>query len=222
MFMQKRLMYVALVACSVFMFGKCNKDDVTPPVINFSPLTAGSTWTYSTNTGSSFTLTATSRDTAVNGKAYRVLTNSAGPNNYVTKVNNDYYRYGIFAAVGNTGIEELYLKDNVDANGTWTENRTIPVTIPGTPPVTLTVPVVLKYVIKSKGGARTVSGKNFNNVIEVRLDISATGFGALADGTFYYADGVGLVEQTINVYANALAGIPASTNTQILTSYTIK
>ena len=71
---------VCLVLCSVFFFSKCKKDD-TPvaATTDYSPLTAGSNWTYSYSQNSSaattFTLTATANDTTVaNGKKYTILT----------------------------------------------------------------------------------------------------------------------------------------------------
>jgi hypothetical protein len=210
--------YCALVACTVFIFGNCKKSsDDTPvtPVVNFSPYTANSTWTYRTELNTTFTLTATNRDTSINARTYRVLTNSTGGNNYLAKVDHDYYRYGIIPAVGATGLEELYLKDNVDVNGTWTDSKSINVTGIGA------VPVNLLYTVKSKGGTRTVNGVVFNKVTYVRLDISSI-VGAVGGGDFYYAEGVGVIEQVIVINPIPLAGITGSTSSQVLINYVIR
>ena len=191
----------------------CKKGSVEV-ALDFSPLTAGSTWTYQNTPGTPFTLTATNRDTVAAGKTYRVLTSTGGVNNYRGKSGNDYYRFGAFAVAGLNGVEELYLKDNQEVNGTWSASQNI--TVPNIPfPLT----GILTYTIKSKGSTRTVAGKSFSNVIYVRLDISISGLGSIGGGDFYYAEGVGLIESTLNITA---PGQPAINQTQILTAYSIK
>jgi hypothetical protein len=177
-------------------------------------MTAGSTWTYENNPGAPYTLTATNRDTVAAGKTYRVLSSSSGGNTYRGKSGNDYYRFGAFSAVGLSGVEELYLKDNQPVNTTWSTSQNI--TVPNIPfPLT----AVLAYTIKSKGETRTVSGKTYSNVVYVRLDISIGGIGSIGGGDFYYAEGVGLVESKIIITA---PGQQPVNQTQVLTSYTIK
>ncbi len=107
----------------IFLLSGCGKD--SPVKIDYSPLTAGSTWTYENTPGTPFTLTATNRDTVALGKTYKILTNSNGPNNYRAKVGNEYYRFGAFATVGLNSVEELYLKDNVAVNATWSSSQNI-------------------------------------------------------------------------------------------------
>lgn len=214
----KSISAAALLLCFTVFFSCKKKADV---VIDYGPLTAGSTWTYqATTTGSpsgSYTLTATNRDTLVNGKNYRVLTNSGGPNNYRHKAGNDYYSFGTFPALS-LNVEQLYLKDNVDVNATWQSTQTF--TVPQFPlPLTAT----FVYTIKEKGLSRTVSGANFSNVTKVGLAISVSGgIGVVANADFYYAPSVGLIENTYNVNAIPLAGVSASSTTEILTSYSIK
>ena len=220
--MSKRIFSTAtIIACFALVVSCKKKADAVPVPSDFGPLTTGSTWTYqSTTAGSpstSYTLTATNRDTSINGKSFRVLTNSTGPNNYRNKTGNDYYSFGSFQAL-NLKLEQLYLKDNVDVNATWQSTQAF--TVPQFPlPLTAT----FIYILKEKGISRNVNNKAFTNVIKVGLNISVSGgIGAVANADFYYAPGVGLIENTYNVNAIPLAQVSASSTTEILTSYSIK
>lgn len=191
---------------------KKKKDDVAPT--DYSPLTAGSTWTYQTTAGPNYTLTATNRDTVAMGRTYRVLTNSAGPNNYRAKSGADYYRFGVVPGFGANGFEELYLKDGQALNAIWQATQTI--NVPGVPvPVTAT----LKYTLKEQGISRTVAGKAFANVQHVRLDVSVALVGSVGGGDFYYAKGVGLIESSLLLNAQ---GQQVANVSETLVAYTIK
>ncbi len=181
---------------------------------DYSPLTANSTWTYKTNSGSTFVITATNRDTVAKGKTYKVLLNSAGQNLYQSKAGGEYFRFGTFADVGINAVEELYLKDNQPVNATWLISQAF--SAPGIPiPLTAN----LNYTIKEKGINKTVGSKSFTNVIHIRLDLSIAGFGSIGGGDFYYANGVGLIENIINV---TVPGQAAFSQTQQITDYSIK
>jgi hypothetical protein len=215
--MQKRFLntcLMALIVCSIFVQCKKSSTAATVTPVTFSPLTTGSSWTYQNNGTTSFTLTATNRDTLINGRSYKVLSNSGGTNNYLAVSGSDYYRFGDFPAISASGIEELYLKDNLAVSGVWTATQNI------TTPIAATI--TLGYSIKEKGTTRTVAGKLFSNVTKVRLDLSVPFLGNLGGGDFYYAEGVGMIENNIAINAVAPLGIPAFNQTQILTSYTIK
>ncbi|MDQ6814118.1 MAG: hypothetical protein M3040_10290, partial [Bacteroidota bacterium] len=74
--MKKTIVPICFICSAMLFFIQCKKDSATPAEINFSPLTAGSNWTYKYTEGtttSTFTLTATNRDTVANTKTYRVL-----------------------------------------------------------------------------------------------------------------------------------------------------
>ena len=195
----------------------CSKSTTTPnvvPTADFGPLTANSTWTYQNTPGASFTLTATNRDTMANGKTYRVLLNSSGGNNYLGKAGSNYYRFGSIAQLKINAAEELYLKDDQPVNATWLANQSF--TVPGIP---LPLTANLNYSIKEKGISRTVASKAFSNVTHVRLDLSITGFGSIGGGDFYYANGVGLIENEIKINVPGQAAI---NQTQAITAYSIK
>ncbi len=212
-----------------FIFGSCKKSSSDPvtATIDFLPLNVGTFWNYlsttttTTTTTSNFTLTVTNKDTTINAKTYKVLSNSAGANNYWTKVTNDYYRYGSVAGatfIGN--VEELYLKDNLAANGTWTSS--IPVTY-NSIPLTITA----SYKIVATGQAKTVGSNSFTDVTQVHVDFSTSylpfiPLTTLGGGDFYYAKGVGLVSQTISIAANTSLAIAASTVKWDLQTYSIK
>ncbi len=217
--MKTNLLASALLLSGLVLFG-CKKKTETVAV-DFGPLTAGSTWTYrSTTVGSpatNYTLTVTSRDTAINGKTYRVISNSGGGNNFRNKTGNEYYSFGRFEAI-NANVEQLYLKDNADVNAKW--QSTTGFTAPQFPiPLTATS----EFTLKEKGLSRTVNGTNYTNVIKIGLTVSVSGgLGVVATGDAYYAAGVGQIENVYNVNAIPLASIPASSTTEILTSYSIK
>lgn len=208
---------LSLVAIlSITIYTDCNKNPLEPS-LNFSPSTAASTWTYVNTPGGTFTLTSTNRDTTINSSSYHVYTSTAGGNTYMRKSGDDYYRFGNIAAIGAT-IEELYLKQNLNVNESWTQ--TLPFTVPQLPGIPLVA--TLNYGVKEKGVARTVGTKSFTNVTHIRLDITVSNLGAVADGEFYYAAGIGLIENLINIKSIPLAGITASTSTQKITDYNIK
>ena len=91
----KNTVLIALVALLLGFNSSCKKKDSTPPSTtpqNFQPVSAGSTWTYATvsnGVSGSYTITATGNDSTINGKVYKIFTNSAGPNEYYYKTGND-------------------------------------------------------------------------------------------------------------------------------------
>ena len=206
------LLLLAASLSATVLFTNCKKK-AAAVAVNFSPSTTGSTWTYSNTPGTPFTLTATSKDTLIVSRTYRVFANNNGPNNYLAKIGNDYYRFGEVPLLGPNGLEELYLKDNLALNGIWSAQ--VPISVPGFPAVTATN----TYTIKSTGGIRVVNGVTFNKVTYVRMDISLTLLGLVGGGDFYYADGVGLIQNSI------IVNVPGQTpinQSQLLTSYSIK
>lgn len=201
----------------VLIIAGCKKSSTQPVVDNtpdYSPMTAGSTWTYELNTGQTYTLTATNKDTVAAGRTYKVFTNSAGPNAYRNKSVNEYYRFGIIEGVNANGFEELYLKDNQDVNGLWQTVQTV--NVPGIP---LPLIATLKYTIAEKGISRTVNGKNYANIIHIRMDVSVANYGSIGGGDFYYANKVGLIEDALLLTAQ---GQVLTNTSEKLITYTIK
>lgn len=195
--MKKTFLPVCFVASAMLFFTQCKKDTstTTTAAANFNPLTTASNWTYryteGTSAANTFKLTVTNRDTLINGKTYKVLSNSDGTTSYMAKVGSDYYRFASFPGIGINSFEELYLKDNKAVNDTWTNTATFKY-------AGADITANLTYTIKGKGESRTVNGSAFNNVTRVRLDIAVFG-GVIGGGDFYYQDGVGLIEDDILV-----------------------
>jgi hypothetical protein len=235
----RKILFV--LTASLFVFGKCNKSDEPVSSTGFLPLTSGTFWTYLvTNTGtttttSNLTLTVTGKDTTINynntgNKTYKVLTSSAGANNYWAIIGSDYYRYGIIpgaTAAGN--VEELYFKDNLALNGTWTNTFPVNYTITGVGTVALNVSA--KYTIAATGQSKTVtagsSTNTFPDVTTVHVDFSTSyppflPTTALGSGDFYYAKGIGLISQSVSITANTQLGIASSTLKWDIQTYQVK
>lgn len=222
----KKFTWCAFVLISALLtVAGCKKDSTPASTANYSPLTAGSTWTYQATTtpsggapsSGSYTLTATSRDTLVTGRNYRVLTSTTGTNSYRAKVGNDYWSFGSIATA-NIQIEQLYLKDNADVNATWQSTQGFQV-----PAFPIPLTATLIFTVKEKGITRVVNGTTFNNVIRVGLKVGISGVvGDVVDADFYHAPGVGMIENRYRVQNLAIAGVPDSETVEILTSYTIR
>lgn len=214
--MKNVLLSFCLVVSTLFLFTKCKKGDAAPitATVNYSPLTAGSSWTYNytenTSPAVSYTYTVTGKDTTINDKKYNVLSTSDGSENrYMAKIDSNYYRYASISDIGN--FEELYLKDNREVNSTWPGSATI--NYPGFPAITAN----LTYTVKEKGISYAVNGKTYSDVIHIRLDASALA-NNIGGGDFYYAKDIGLIENKILL--NYLG--QSFTSNQQLTAYLIK
>lgn len=204
--------------CVLFLSG-CKKDDAAPASKSFSPLTVGTNWNYNyveNGNTSNFTVTVSNlADTTVaSGRKYKILNNSEGGHNYLSQSGNDYYRFASFPALGIDNFEELYLKDNEAINGTWKNTTTF--TLPGNPFV---LTADLTYKIAEKGITRVVGANTYSNVTHVHVDFKITIAGNVGGGEFYYAEGIGLIEDQIDI---SVTGQPPYNSKQTLVSYEIK
>lgn len=220
--MKKPLLNLLSLVFLALTFTGCSKDDdndPTPATASYNPLTVGTNWTYTATEGNSapatFKLTVTNKDTTAGTRTYKVLTNTAGQNNYMANSGNSYYRLASYPTFGINNFEDLYLVDNKNVNETWTSTASF--SFSGLP-----LTATLLYTIKEKGITRTVSGKNYTDVIHVRLDLSVTNFGNVGGGDFYYANGVGMIENTILITPPLLLGLPNYNYKQLLTASEIK
>jgi hypothetical protein len=178
------------------------------------PMTAGSTWTYQSSTGSSYTLTATNKDTVAQGKTFKVFAGSSGQNRYRMRAANEYYQLTVIPQLSPEGFAELFLKDNQAVGANW--KSALPISVP-TIPIPLTAN--LTYTIRAKDTTRAVNNKIFNKVVHVNLDVSIAPLGSVGGGNFYFADKVGLIEGSMLV---SMQGQQVLNQSEILTSYTIK
>lgn len=215
----------SLITITLFALS-CKKDKTDPvdPVGNkpYTNMNYQTRWTYDVKTQDpatgdttavTDTATVSDRDTTVaqgtaDQRTYKVITHTSGANSYLNISGNDYYQYQDVAALG-VQVQALYLKDNVDVNGTWTQNETV--TVPGIPiPLTLT----FTSTIFEKGGSRTVNGITYNDIIGVSTTLTVPGLPVTSDIKNYYARNIGLIEGSYDIDATGVTSL--HTKTQII------
>lgn len=221
----------------IIFFSQCKKESTTtiidPPVTvtkDYSPVTSGSTFTYSDSTNdlvTSFTLTATGTNSTMFGKAYSKMTTSNGNTLFRGKAGAKYYQLTSYPSMSSNEFENIYLNDSLPVNSTWTVSFKI-LNVLGFPD---SLTAVATYKISEKGISRAIQGKLYTDVIHVSLtDVSAYSAvppsgqlaAGIASGDFYYALGVGLVQARFMIEDVPSFGISAYKSSQILTSYSIK
>lgn len=199
----KKILFAFLVTSIATI--SCKKDKNTPAVAtssNYMSLTTNSTWQYKTvnnlalnNDSVIYTVTSTNRDSTINSKIYHVLTTTNGPNQYRNITANAYYTFqALPEALGGSTVETIYLKDNVAANGSWSQLYNI--TASGLPAT-----INLIDTIVEKGISRTVNGIAYTDVIHVTTTLSVSVLGSplptgavITDIQNYYAKNVGMIE----------------------------
>jgi hypothetical protein len=209
----------ALLALPLF-FASCDKDDdpAPPAAANYQPTTIGSTWNYETttkpaNTKTSYTLTATSSDSTINGKTYKVFTNSGGDNDYYYNNGTDYYQFGGIAGITDNA-ELLYLKTNVAVGAGWDETKTV--AIPGLGDAS----VKLNYTYFEKVASMTVEGNTYTDVLHIKValsNITISGFPitiTTQDLHFFYAPGVGRIKSQIKLTLTPPLGSPIAVDNE--------
>ena len=215
----KKIILTILTATLIGISCK-KKDDPDPlPTNKFMSLTAGSSWNYELVNNlipstATFTLTSTSRDSMINGKAYHVFTNSRSANEYYNITGNDYLNFrSLPAAIGGSFVEYIYLKDNAAAGASWTQS--FAVSANGIP-----ISATLNNTITAKGITKVVKGITYNNVYHVTtaLSVSASGFPIPASGLStniqtFYAERFGII-QSINKISLNYLGFTDNTDQQ--------
>ncbi|MBC7423430.1 MAG: hypothetical protein H7334_08275 [Ferruginibacter sp.] len=203
---------LAFLAISIAIIS-CKKDKSIPASAttdNYMPFTANSTWQYKTvnnlmvnNDSVIYTVTSSNRDSTINSKIYHVLTTTNGPNQYRNITGNDYYTFqALPQALGGSAVETIYLKDNIAANGNWSQLYNI--TASGLP-----VTINLLNTIAEKGISRTVNGIAYTDVIHVTTTLSVSLLGSplptgavITDIQNYYAKKVGMIESKNKISIN--------------------
>jgi hypothetical protein len=225
--MQKTILICAtlfIVLCS----GNCKKNGTNPPAADqgdYQPLTPGSEWNYTVTGGASagsYKLTVLNRDSSVNGRSFRVFSNTAGSNEYYNKTGSDYFRFAAPAELNNQQIELLYLKDNLAKGQTWAETKTVRINFSGT---LVNVTAQFTYTVADKGIEHVVNGVTFKDVIKLTVVPVFTAFGSnipiqSSSIQYFYARKVGLINNIIALKIE-LASIDVNTETK-LGAYTIK
>lgn len=217
---------LVLLLAGTLVFAACKKSDsgsATSTSDTYINTTSGSSWSYqqtnlTTNSGpSNYTVTSTSRDTTINSRKYHVYNYSDGGSQYLGLDGHDYYQYDSIPVSGGINIERLFLKDNVSAGTTWTQDFSL--SIPG---IQLPVPLNISNKIAEKGIDRTVNGTAYSNVIHVSTTLSSAlipGSALSSSIDSYYAPKYGLIENTTVVQLNYL-GLVENVNlkTQLMSS----
>lgn len=200
--MKNRYLYIGafILAC---LISSCSKEEsqeggsITTPATNcaYAPYTAGSTFSYiniSNSDTSDYTLTVVG-DTTINGATYKKVGNdsvflcSGCDNGVYTQVANLLTFQGYHA----NDLKLTYLKDNVPAGGSWQDTITVN-------NGTISTTGILEFTVTEKDISKTVNGKEYENVIAVRMDAYAiilnnpVPVGTIS--TSYYSKGVGLIE----------------------------
>lgn len=225
----KKIIFALLAICGAV--SSCKKDSTSTPTenIKYMSYTANSTWNYEvlnnlTSLTTSYTLTSTSRDSTINGKAYHVFTNSSGSaNEYYFLSGSDYYNFqNLPATLSGNAIENIYLKDNAAANTSWSQSYAV--TASGIP---LTITIV--NTIAEKGMSKTVNAIAYTDVVHVTSAVSVSLLGTplpagavTSDVQSFYAKKYGLIQSNNKIKIN-YSGIVSNTDQQtILKSSDIK
>ena len=189
----------------------CQKDDEptpTPPVADkYMSTSTGSTWNYELTDKSSGTtitklyiVTALGTDSTINAKQYRIFSNNGGTGNeYYNVSGNDYYNLRVLpTAFGGGSVENLYLKDNVDAGTSW--SQTINVTLGGFPTT-----ATITNTVAAKGLTQTVKNISYDSVTQVTttINVPLLPTGLTTDIQAYYAPRVGMIRSINKISVNA-------------------
>lgn len=196
---------ILLFPAFMLVISACKKNDSTntPPSSQdtaYLTTSAGSTWNYHqtdasgmTPINTDYTVTSTSRDTSINGKSYHIFSGSDGSTQYFNITGHDYYQFdSLPATLGTSVFERLYLKDNVAAATTWSQDTNV--ALSGVP---FPIPIIITYNIVEKGITRTVNGTTYTGVIHVGASIHSSlipSASLTSDINSYYAKKYGLIE----------------------------
>lgn len=190
--------FLFLAGCTLLM--ACSKeishDGTGFPTCEYAPYTTGSSFSYIdvnlTQDTIAYTLTV-SGDTTINGSTYKIVKDDSvffcsncKDGNY-TQIASILTFQGYKA----DSLQLTYLKENAPLGSSWSDTVTVS-------NGTLTTKAVLQHSITQKGITKTVNGKDYLDVIAVKLDASAivldnpVPIGTIS--TSYYAKGIGLIE----------------------------
>ncbi|MGV3541416.1 MAG: hypothetical protein ACO1OQ_16490 [Rufibacter sp.] len=161
-----------------------DKDDEPTASLDYAPSTAGSTWTY--GGAATYTNTALGTTKTMNGKTFHEFETKQGTSKtaaYLSKEN------GVYTSMGSdpraAGVEMTVLKEHEPVGATWTQTA-----------VVNGVTTNYTYTIVGKGVTKTVGGKEFKEIIQVKLETVFTFMGMEVPApvaNYYHAKGIGMV-----------------------------
>lgn len=199
----------------------CKDDVLSASVTSYLNLTAGSARTYefknntAPTTTNTYTVTSTNRDTTINSRSYHVFTNSMGGSEYYAQSGGDYYAYqALPAAMANTNVEILFLKDNAATGTSWLAGTTT-VNVPGFGTLTINI----NNTIAAKGLSKTVNAITYTDVIHVSSVISVPGFPTAVSSNihYYYAPKYGLIENSVEL-SSTFIQLSVDTDTRLMSA----
>jgi hypothetical protein len=206
----KKTIFALFSICLIATSCKKDKSDPVNPIADkpYMNINAGTNWTYDvitdpgtgTQTTVIDTVTVTSTDTTINARVYKIVNHTNGnAKAYFNVTGSDYYEFRELAAAG-AQVEQLYLKDNVALNGTWSQD--VSINIPGVP---VPVPIHIENTVMEKGNSKTVNGITYNDVIMVKTDLTSSLLpgGIVSDIRSYYTRNIGLIEGDYNIEVSA-------------------
>lgn len=198
------LLFIAILS---LFFASCQpNNNTTISSCDYFPYsTNGSELVYvTTNNNGTDTITETvSGDTIIDGYTCKIISqiitgNSPSSNRYYSYCGPSGYMQRDFFIPGYNVVVDsfVYLKDNLSAGDMWVN------TFSGTFN-NFNVTVDYENFYENTQPTRVVNGETFSNVIQIRVDLYTTiaGFGGRQlSGSFnyYFAEGVGLIENSIN------------------------
>jgi hypothetical protein len=197
--MLHRYLLLSVIAGALLLWA-CKKEksrEGTPPpsTCSYAPYKDGAVYNFQQvkdEDTSTFALTVTG-DTTVGGKKFKKLHTDTATT-YDRCENGTYYQLVRNVTIDDytaDSILSIYLKDAEMLGGTWSDTTKVR-------KGSEEQDVILKYTIHQKGISKTVLGKDYPDVIVVKVDALVrvlgnwVNFGALA--ITYYAKDVGMIE----------------------------
>ena len=217
----------AAAVCLIMVIFSCSKDKSvekdnshSSDSTSYQPVSAGSTWHYhdDLNQNGGFTLTATGKDTLINGTKFYIFSNKPDTSSQIIETcfgqeDNNYYAVGLLSSLGDNVM--LYLKDTSKLNATWTQNVSLNI------PQLGNVNAELDFTLAEVNATETVNNKTYKQVAHVALEILAIFPAPLGKqptgitGDMYFARGIGVISVQLQNNQSAVSGLS-------LDSYTIQ
>jgi hypothetical protein len=199
----------------------------------FMTLTSGSTWNYketnlNNSTSADYTLTATSKDSLVNGRSYRVFTinrNGANSSDYYNISGGTYYQFTNLSPLL-PRFEYRYLVDNAP---NWSDplqqkiGNDVLSQIPNIPSGTeVIISATVKNVLEDGQASLTVNGVNYTGLKKVKTTLESINVSLKVSGlpipntievkqnqiSSYYAAKKGLVKRETKLQIGIQVNIP--------------
>jgi hypothetical protein len=184
---------IILIIFATLLLAACDDRDIQPTTsADYFPLNSGQEWHYqrwvdnlpadaSKNIWDTLKL-AVAGDTVVEGKTYKIIADEAGNIDKIVRKEGAQYLGRHHELYGDFSHEYVFLDLNKSVGESWSYLKDGGTT-------------KTEYTILSKNANHTVSGVEYNNVIEVKVDyynITITGdFELWVTAVHHYADGVG-------------------------------